>query len=135
MPDTSEVINQLSDKFDVPKQTQGVLFVQASLPVDPPSAHGPQNGGSVVGVATSVSTFVAQKNFHNFAVPQFASHWGVVCDFGPDSRVLFHLLFNPSTHKVIFEGTTWKDEWSRHSITNVGKSSYDFPKVDRIGTS
>ena len=92
MSDTSELINQLSDKFDVPQQTQGVLFVQASLPVDLPTAQIPPNAKSVVGVTTSVSTFVAQKNFHNFAVPQFASHWGVVCDFGLGSRVLFHLL-------------------------------------------
>ena len=134
MSDTNEIINQLSDKFEVSKQTEDVLFTHAALPADSSTTQSPQSQGSVVGVTTSVSTFVAQKNFQNFAVPHFASHWGVVCDFGRDSKVLFHLLFNPNTRKVIFDGTTWKDEWSRHSITYIGRSCYDFPRVNGIGT-
>jgi hypothetical protein len=128
--DTNLLIDQLSDKFDLTKQQQKTLISEASLTSE---SIDPQNTKSIIGVTTSVSTFVAQKNFHNFAVPQFASHWGVVCDFGPRARTLFHLLFNPVTRKVIFEGTSWKPDWLGHSVTHVGKSFYDYPKILEIG--
>jgi len=141
MSSTNVLIDRLSDKFEVSERQEEVLKSTASLPYE--SSHHESGGAglppndqispSVIGLTTSVSTFVAQKNFHNFAVPQFASHWGVVCDFGPRARTLFHLLFDPVSRKVIFESTSWKQNWSRHRVAEVGKSSYDYPKILEIG--
>ena len=141
MSETSLLIDRLSDKFEVSERQEEVLVSTASLPSK--SSHhesgaaglpsNQENSPSIIGLTTSVSTFVAQKNFHNFAVPQFASHWGVVCDFGPRARTLFHLLFDPVSRKVIFESTSWKQNWSKHRVTEVGKSCYDYPKILEIG--
>lgn len=128
--DTNLLIDRLSDKFDLTERQQEALISEISSSSEPTE---PQNRKSIIGLTTSVSTFVAQKNFHNFAVPQFASHWGVVCDFGPRARTLFHLLFNPVTRQVIYEATSWKRDWSKHSVTYVGKTSYDYPKILEIG--
>lgn len=62
----------------------------------------PEVAPSAVGLVLTVSTFVAQKRFHNFVVPRFVVHWGVVCDFAPDVRYFFHLLFKADTREVIF---------------------------------
>jgi hypothetical protein len=128
--DTNLLVDRLSEKFDLTERQQEALVSEVSSSSE---TTGLPNRSSIIGLTTSVSTFVAQKNFHNFAVPQFASHWGVVCDFGPRARTLFHLLFNPVTGKVVYEGTLWKQEWSKHSVTYVGKTSYDYPKVVEIG--
>lgn len=130
MSDTNLLLDRLSTKFEVSEQQQAEL-VSSALSSSKPANQSSQR--SIIGLTTSVSTFIAQKNFHNFAVPQFASHWGVVCDFGPRARTLFHLLFNPVTRKVIFEGTLWKSDWSKHRVTEVGKSSYDYPTIVEIG--
>ena len=140
MSDANVLLDRLSDNFEVSEQQQDVLVSSASWQAAPDNhqnefanaAETQDIRRSVIGL-TSVSTFVAQKNFHNFAVPRFASHWGIVCDFGPRARTLFHLLFNVATRKVMFESTLWKPEWSVHRVVEVGKTFYDYPKVVAIG--
>ena len=132
MIDSVRLVEQLSERYELSEATQHALLSKSAVQNDPqPTEVAP----SAVGLAFSVSTFVAQKNFHNFVVPRFAAHWGVVCDFAPDVRYLFHLLFKADTRDVIFEATSWKPEWSKHFVTPVGTTSYDPIKVSRIGTA
>jgi hypothetical protein len=131
MIDSVKLIEQLSGLYELSEETQDVLLSTSAVPNE---SQPPEATPSAVGLAFSVSTFVAQKNFHNFAVPRFAVHWGVVCDFAPEVRYLFHLLFKADTREVIFEGTTWKTEWSKHYVTPVGITTYDPIKVVQIGT-
>jgi len=124
------LVDGLSSKFELSKQNQDKL--RSTLHSDP--VHQPESNGTQSAVGLSpVSTFVAEKSFSNFAVPHFATHWGVVCDFPDDSRMLFHLLYNPSNHKMVFQSVTWMEEWSKHSVTRVGTTPYGFTKVNWIG--
>lgn len=130
MIDSAKLIDQLSDIYEISEETQNVLLTKSTIESDAQAAKiAPSN----VGLVYTVSTFVAQKNFHNFVVPPFAAHWGVVCDFAPDVRYLFHLLFNANTREVIFEGITWKTEWSKHQVSSVGTTRYDIIQVSRMG--
>jgi len=141
--DSEQLVERLSGLYHLSEDTQDGLFTKSSVQLEP------QTGGSAaaeVGVANSVSTFVAQSSFHNFAVPPFASHWGIVCDFygqskGPRADVprvvirnLFHLLFDPRTRKITFESVTWKPEWSRHHVKPVGTTTYQYPNVWATGS-
>jgi hypothetical protein len=130
MTDSTKLIKRLSGLYELSEETQNALLRKSAVENEPQAS---QNASSVIGLAYSVSTFIVQKNFHNFVVPKFAVHWGVVCDFAPDVRWLFHLLFRADKREVIFEGTTWKKEWSKHQITPIGTTSYDPIKVCQIG--
>jgi len=88
---------------------------------------------SIVGVTSAVSTFIAEKSFGNFAIPHFAAHWGVVCDFLPRVRTLFHLQYDPSTKKTSFAYMNWQPQWSKHSMTQVGTTKFSMPQVIAIG--
>jgi hypothetical protein len=137
MIDPQELVDRLSERFELSTETQEKLLSRASLPTTKSENQTLQTNPAPIGFTTTVSTFIAQKNFHNFAVPRFASHWGVVCNFqeeGLDVKYLFHLLFNPETRKVTLDSTMWKEEWSRHHITYVGSTPYRIAKVSNIGT-
>ena len=130
MADLEALVDEFSAKFELSNEDEQRLLSNVSTPSTIQAAS--PSTQSFVGV-TPVSTFVAEKSFHNFAVPHFATHWGVVCDFQDDIRMLFHLLYNPSTRKMTFESSDWNEDWSKHSITSVGKTPYGFTKVNRIG--
>src|SRR5215471_5897606 len=104
MIEPQELVERLSERFELSTETQERLLLRASLPTTKSEGQTPQTNPAPIGFTTTVSTFIAQKNFHNFAVPRFASHWGVVCNFqeeeGLDVKFLFHLLFNPETRKI-----------------------------------
>ena len=125
------LLDGLSKRFELTEEQKQHLCKQVSESLETqPQLKTP----SIIGLSTSVSTFVANKSFHNFAVPKFASHWGVVCQFSAKSRILFHLLFDPNKDKVSFDIMGWKDEWTdKHAVTQIGKSSYDYPTIDEIG--
>jgi hypothetical protein len=131
MVDTKELVVRMCTRFELSDETQRKLESKAQ-----PDGIGAASRGSrstsVVGV-TAVSTFVAEKSFASFYVPSFASHWGVVCDFTPGGRWLFHLVFDPATHKVMFQGQTWVEKWDVHRIEHVGTSPYGVGEVRDIG--
>lgn len=130
MTNIETLVDQFSAKFELSSQTEERLLSQlrshSVIQIESHATH------SAVALSP-VSTFVAEKSFHNFAVPRFATHWGVVCDFPYGTRTLFHLLYNPSTRKMTFEYSSWKEEWSKHDIKAVGTTPYQFPQVNRIG--
>ena len=132
MTNIEALVDGLSSKFELSNQNEDKLLstVRSHSAIQPES-HSTQ---SAVGLSP-VSTFVAEKSFSNFAVPHFATHWGVVCDFPNNTRTLFHLLYDPSTRKMSFRFTSWIDEWSKHSVTFVGTTPYEFTKVNWIGCS
>ena len=127
--DPQNLIQQLSEKFEVSEETSEHLFTSSTISIDTPSI----SAKSVIGLA-SVSTFVAQKNFCNFVVPQFASHWGIICEYDPEVKYLYHLLFDPRKKAVTFGAMIWNDEWNKHFVTHVGTTSYDHVKIIKIGT-
>ena len=126
--DPQSLIQQLSEKFEVSYETSEHLFANSSIPIDTPPIS-----SAVVGLA-SVSTFVAQKSFCNFVVPQFASHWGIICEYDPEVKYLYHLLFDPRKKQVTFGAMIWNDDWDKHCVIHVGQTSYDHIKVAKIGT-
>ena len=134
--DTYELVEQLSNRFDITDDMRQELRSRSS----PPSNSSQPNQSSAprvigVGFTSTVSTFISQKNFSSFVVPQFASHWGVVCDFTPRDRYLFHLVFNVETRNVVFEPVAWKEEWTdKRDIIPVGKTIYDIHTVSEVGT-
>lgn len=121
MIDSAKLIDQLSDIYEISEESQDVLLTKSAVESD---AQAAKVTPSTVGLVYAVSTFVAKKNFNNFVVPPFAAHWGVVCDFAPDVRYLFHLLFKADTREVIFEGITWKMEWSKHQVSRLDITLY-----------
>lgn len=129
MSSTQELVESLSQKFEISDEVQQRLKSQSS--------EGIQNSESTkvgVGFTQIVSTFVARKNFHNFAVPHSASHWGVVCDFTSRDIFLYHLVFNVETREVNFLPTAWQSEWTeKHNVVPVGTTRYDFFTVCEIG--
>ena len=131
MVDTKELVERMCSRFEVSDETQQELEWKA-LPEGRGAPSRESRSTSVVGV-TAVSTFVAEKSFASFYVPSFASHWGVVCDFTPGGRWLFHLVFDPAVKKVMFQGQTWLEKWGVHRIENVGTSRYGVGEVRDIG--
>lgn len=81
-----------------------------------------------------VSTFVAPKNFSNFAVSPFGVHWGVICDFDREVRYLFHLLFDPISREFRFEPSLWQPQWEHNQVTEVGTTCYGPVDVTATGT-
>ena len=132
MTDIEALVDGLSSRFEFSNQNEDKLVSSVhSSSVTRPKSPVTQ---SAVGLSP-VSTFVAQKSFSNFAVPHFATHWGVVIDFSNTTRTLFHLVYDPSTHKMSFPYAPWIEEWSKHSITPVGTTLYEFTQVNDIGCS
>ena len=132
MTDIEALVDGLSSKFEFSNQNEDKLVSSVcSSSVTRPQSPVAQ---SAVGLSP-VSTFVAQKSFSNFAVPHFATHWGVVCDFPHNVRMLFHLVYDPSTRKMSFDSTSWKEAWSKNSVTPVGTTSYECTQVIWIGCS
>lgn len=132
MSEDNSLLDGLSRRFELTEEQEQLLVSSMSMPSSETATGSATT--SIIGLSTSVSTFVANKSFSNFAVPQFASHWGVVCDFTPESRTLFHLLFDSTRQKVFFDATNWKDEWTdKHAVTKVGMSSYGYPNILKIG--
>lgn len=129
MIDPQRLVEQFSEKFELSETIRQQIFASSSVPQPSPTSTTTK---SVVGLAT-VSTFVAQKSFCNFAVPQFAAHWGVVCEFAPEVKYLYHLQYEPQRQQVLFDATLWKDQWNHHLITHVGETPYDPVKVTLIG--
>ena len=118
-------------RFELSDETQRKLESK-TRPDDIDASPSGSRPTSMVGV-TLVSTFVAEKSFASFYVPSFASHWGVVCDFTPGGRWLFHLVFDLAARKVMFQGQTWIDKWDVHRIEHVGTSLYGIGEVRDIG--
>jgi len=130
MVDIEALVDGLSSKFELSNQNEDKLVSSVcSKSVTQPKGRLTQ---SAVGLSP-VSTFVAEKSFSNFAVPHFATHWGVVIDFSNNTRTLFHLVYDPSTRKMSFDYTPWKEDWSKHSVTPVGTTPYEFIQVNSIG--
>jgi hypothetical protein len=129
--DSVKLIEQLSGLWELPQDAQNALFTKSTVRSSAQAALTP----SAVGLTFSVSTFVAQKSFSNFAIPPFASHWGIVYDSAPRLRVLFHLLYNAERREVKFEGRTWQTEWSNHQVMPVGKTRYGFGEIWQIGNN
>ena len=93
--DAHQLVERLSRRFEISDETQQQLKSESSSSSNLSEASQTSASGVVgVGFTSTVSTFISQKNFSSFAVPQFASHWGAVCDFTPRDRYLFHLMFN-----------------------------------------
>jgi hypothetical protein len=130
MSDIEALVDQFNAKFEVSREDEEKLILSSTPSPASQTASPPIT--SVVGVSP-VSTFVAEKSFHNFAVPHFGTHWGVVCDFEDEVRMLFYLLYNPSTRKMSLDPGRWKPEWSKHTVTHVGTTPYSFTKVINIG--
>ena len=131
MTDIEPLVDGLSSKFEFSDHTEDKLVSRIrSHSVAQPVAHVTQ---SAVGLSP-VSTFVAEKSFSNFAVPHFATHWGVVIDFSKTTRTLFHLVYDPSTRKMSFPYAPWIEEWSKHSVTPIGTTPYGFIQANDIGS-
>ena len=71
MIDSVKLIERLSGLYELSEGTQDILLSTSAVQNE---SQPPEVAPSAVGLAFSVSTFVAQKNFHNFAVPRFAVH-------------------------------------------------------------
>lgn len=134
--DAHQLVERLSRRFEISDETQQQLKSESSSSSNLSKASQTSTSGVVgVGFTSTVSTFISQKNFSSFAVPQFASHWGVVCDFTPRDRYLFHLMFNIETRKMVFEPVAWKQEWTdKHVVIPVGKTVYDIHTVSEVGS-
>jgi hypothetical protein len=118
MEGSVDLIERLTSVWEVSEGVQDGLLRYSRLVEEP--REGKVGRASAVGMAFSVSTFVAQKGFDNFVVPPFGAHWGIVCDFELGVRYLFHLLFEPIKREVRFASTSWQPEWSKHKVTAVG---------------
>ena len=132
MTDIEALVDGLSSRFEFSTEAEDrfVSRVRSHSVVQPES----RVRQSAVRLSP-VSTFVAEKSFSNFAAPHFATHWGVVIDFSDNTRTLFHLVYDPSTRKMSFDYTPWKEDWSKHSVTTVGTTPYEFTQVNWIGSS
>ena len=130
MIDSTELIKQFSAAWDLSEDTQNTLLL--TNPATQPTPQTPESAATV-GIST-VSTFIAKKNFQNFAVPSFATHWGVVVDFrNPPKKVLYHILFEPECREIIFSQTSWMSKWSTHNIIPVGTTLYGMAEINGIG--
>lgn len=127
MTNLKALIDEFSAKIEVSIE-KGVSTADILSPESPSTRR-------AVGVVP-VPTFVVQKNLDNYVVPAFATHWGVICtsNLYPDVQMLFHLLYNPSTRSMSFSASSWKETDSKHSITSVGTTPYDYDEVVRIGS-
>jgi len=134
--DSIELIDELSKAWEISEETQNRLLTntaQQSSEVQTPLQQGPSL--ATVSIST-VSTYIARKSLHNFVVPPFASHWGVVIDFASapqTSRTLYHLTFDPETREVGLQVENWKSRWSKHQVVQVGTTLYGYPEVNAIG--
>jgi len=128
--DTTKLVQKISGDWDISEDIQNVMFTRLAgqRPVPQESA----GKTSTVGIST-VSTFVARKSFHNFAVPPFAAHWGVVVDFNEQTRFLYHLLFTVETRELTFKAASWESVWSNHNVMQVGTTPYGIGEVYQIG--
>jgi len=132
MTDIEALVDGLSARFEFSEETRDKFVSRVlSHSVVHRESHVTQ---SAVGFSP-VSTFVAEKSFSNFVVPHFATHWGVVCDFPNKTRMLFHLVYDPSSRKMSFDSMSWKEAWSKHSVTPVGTTTFEFTQVNWIGFS
>ena len=130
MMDFDSLVDEFSSKFVLSEETEERLVLNAQP--DLALQTGPRSPHAAVGVC-QVSTFVAEKSFHNFAVPHFATHWGVVCD-SPNARTLYHLTYNPSARSMRFSAMAWEPELDRHSIFPIGTTHYTYDEVMGIGS-
>jgi len=132
MSTSQKTIERLSAKFEISKETQEELRSQCFQ--SPQPSQSIKSTAVEVGFTKTVSTFIAQKRINNFAVPHFASHWGVTCDFTSEDRYLYHLIFNIETRAVEFESLSWRTEWTdKHIVTPIGTTLYDIHTVSKIG--
>jgi len=132
MSNSWRLIAQLSAKFEIPDETQQKLKSQCFH--SSKMSQTTESTAVEVGFTKTVSTFIAEKNYSNFAVPHFASHWGVVCDFTSKDRYFYHLVFNIETRQVKFVPSAWEPEWSnKHNVVPVGTTLYDIHTVSEIG--
>ena len=128
MVDPTKLIKQLSEAWQVSEDVQNTLYSESAT-----RRNDLHDQLGLVGIST-VSTFIAKKNFQNFAVPSFATHWGVVIDFNdPPERILYHILFEPECREVVFSQTSWMSKWSKHNVIPVGTTLYGMAEVYRIG--
>ena len=131
MVDSIKLIEQLSRSWEISDENQNTLLTKSALQWEIPTTT---STPSAVGIS-SVSTFVSRKSFLNFVIPPFAAHWGVVCDFNPETRFLYHLIFDVETREVTFDVTLWKSKWSNHQVTPVGTTLYGAAEVCQVGKS
>lgn len=131
MSGLNELVDKMCEQYTVSPEDEGTLRSQASIKV--PNAHAESLQTVAVGLTNSVSTFVADKSFSNFAIPPFACHWGVVCDFTTGLRVLFHLMYDSKARKVTCDPAFWKSEWDVHNVKRVGTTKYALEQVKEIG--
>lgn len=129
--DIEALVDGLSSKLELSSQTEDKLIagVRSHPDIQP---TGPRGRQWAVGLSP-VSAFVTENIFQHVAVPYFANHWSVVCDFAYESRTLFHLLYNPKTHKMQYQSVGWSEDWDLHSVIPVGTTQYEYSQVDRIG--
>jgi hypothetical protein len=131
MAGLNELVDKMCEQYTVLPEDEGTLRSQASIKV--PIAHAESLQTVAVGLTNSVSTFVAEKSFSNFAIPPFACHWGVVCDFTTGLRVLFHLMYDSKARKVTCDSAFWKSEWDVYNVKRVGTTKYALEQVKEIG--
>ena len=131
--DSKKLIEELSTAWDISEDQQNVLLSNTTgqRASETPPTRG-ETSRYAVGIAT-VSTFVARKNLSNFVVPSFAAHWGIVCDFERQSRMLYHLSFNPETRVIRFKAESWEPEWNKHQVKQIGTSLYGHPEIHATG--
>jgi hypothetical protein len=129
MLDSTKLIDQLSRSWEISEENQNTLLTKSTIQREHLTASGHP---SAVGIS-SVSTFIAKKSFHNFTVPPFAAHWGIVCDFSPQTRFLYHLVFEVGTREVAFRATSWTSKWNNHQVTPVGTTPYGAVEIYEIG--
>jgi len=130
--DATKLVDQLSKAWEITKKMEDSLLSDSGCQA--PSPIQPGTPSSLVGISP-ISTFVARKSLSNFVVPPFASHWGVVCDFGSnvETRMLYHLTFDPAAREVDFDAVSWKEAWSKHMVTKVGETPYGHTEIQAIG--
>ena len=128
---TDKLVERIASQWEVSEDRRRLLLERAALSDDQAT---PGARPSSVGVSFAVSTFVAKKKFHNFVMPPFGAHWGVVCDHAADVRTLYHLVFDPKERRATFDATSWKREWDVHEVTHVGTTVYDYVQLRRIGS-
>ena len=131
MLELNDLVDKICEQYTVSSENETSLLSQASIPCPIKTHESPQP--VAVGLTNSVSTFIAEKSFSNFAIPPFACHWGLVCDFTTGLRVLFHLIYDLRARKVTCDPSFWKSEWDVHNIKRVGTTKYDLEQVKEIG--
>jgi hypothetical protein len=132
--DSAKLIEHLSKAWEISEESQNALLTETANQRTSAFPSIPQGSLPIALGISKVSTFIAKKSLLNFVVPALASHWGVVCDFSPISRVLYHLTFDPGSRKVHFNYLKWDTAWEKYQVVQIGTTLYGHPEIDATGT-